>query len=201
MTAAHDDLVSRHGAMMNDLARRAICGESSSQSAETLPPAFGRAGASFVTLHSAGRLRGCCGSVTARRPLVEDIKANAERSAYSDPRFAPLQRLEWGTASLTVTLLSPLEPMSFEDEADLLSQLRPRRDGLLIEDAGRQAIFLPAVWEMLNQKEEFLAHLKAKAGLPQGPLSPAFRARRFSTAQSAAEPLLCRASERKPEVA
>ncbi|ARN81600.1 AmmeMemoRadiSam system protein A [Methylocystis bryophila] len=200
MTAA-DDLVSRHGAMMNDLARRAICGESSSQPSEKLPPEFGRAGASFVTLHRAGSLRGCCGSVSARRPLVEDIKANAVRSAFSDPRFAPLQRLEWGTLSLTVTLLSPLEPMRFEGEADLLSQLQPHRDGLLIEDAGRQAIFLPAVWEMLNEKEEFLAHLKAKAGLAQGHWSPAFRASRFSTAQSAAEPLLCRASEKMPEIA
>ncbi len=79
--------------------------------------------------------------------------------------------------SLTVTLLSPLEPMNFDGEADLLSQLRPQRDGLLIEDAGRQALFLPAVWEQLTQKEEFLAHLKAKAGLSRGHWSPTFRAK------------------------
>jgi MEMO1 family protein len=141
-------------------------------------------------------LRGCCGSVTARRPLIEDIRANAIRSAFRDPRFRPLERAEWPEVSLTVTLLSALEPMRFDDEADLLSQLRPQRDGLLIEDAGRQALFLPAVWEQLPQKEEFLAHLKAKAGLPRGHWSPDFRASRFSTARSVAEPLLNGASER-----
>jgi len=37
--------------------------------------------------------------------------------------------------------------MQFADEADLLSRLRPHVDGLIIEDAGRKALFLPAVWE------------------------------------------------------
>jgi len=195
--APGDHLVSRHDATMNDVARRAICGDGDRPSSEKLPPAFGREGASFVTLHKVGRLRGCCGSVRARRPLVEDIRANAVRSAFRDPRFAPLERLEWAQVSLTVTLLSPLEPMSFDGEDDLLSQLRPHQDGLLIEEAGRQALFLPAVWEQISQREEFLAHLKAKAGLSRGHWSPSFRASRFGTTQSVAEPLLRRAENRE----
>ena len=185
-----DGLVKRYGALMNDIARCAILGDRAPQPLETLPPALKRTGASFVTLRKAGSLRGCCGSVTARRPLVEDIKANATRSALRDPRFTPLQPIEWGQVSLTVTLLSPLEPMRFESEADLLSQLQPHRDGLVIEDAGRQAVFLPAVWEQLTGKEEFLAHLKAKAGLPPSHWSPSFRASRFITTQTVEEPLL-----------
>ena len=195
--APGDEFASRHGATMNDVARRAICGHPDSHHSEKLPPALGRPGASFVSLHKAGRLRGCCGSVAARRPLVEDIRVNAVRSAFRDPRFAPLERVEWALVTLTVTLLSPLEPMSFESEADLLSQLRPHRDGLLIEDAGRQTLFLPAVWEQLTRKEEFLAHLKAKAGLSHGHWSPGFRASRFWTTQSVAEPLLYGGSYRK----
>jgi MEMO1 family protein len=189
---AFDDaeVVKRYGAMMNDVARRAIMGDRTSYPSQTLPPELKRNGASFVTLRKAGSLRGCCGSVTARKPLVEDIKANATRSAFRDPRFTPLQPREWEKVSLTVTLLSPLEPMRFENEADLLSQLQPHRDGLLIEDAGRQAVFLPAVWEQLTGKEEFLAHLKAKAGLPPSHWSPSFHASRFITTQTVEEPLL-----------
>ena len=55
------------------------------------------------------------------------------RSAFGDPRFAPLEPPEWDDVSLSVTLLSPLQPMSFESEADLLSQMQPHRDGLVIE--------------------------------------------------------------------
>ena len=82
--------------------------------------------------------------------------------------------------------------MRFENEADLLSQLQPHRDGLLIEDAGRQAVFLPAVWEQLAGKEEFLAHLRAKAGLPRGHWSPHFCASRFITTQTIEEPVASR---------
>ncbi len=193
--APDDDVATRHGAALNDVARRAICGDQAT--APKLPPALGRPGASFVTLHKAGKLRGCCGSVTARRLLIEDIRANAVRSAFRDPRFKPLERSEWPEVSLTVTLLSPLEPMRFENEADLLSKLRPQRDGLLIEDADRQALFLPAVWEELPQAEDFLAHLKAKAGLARGHWSPSFRASRFSTTHTDLEPLLKGTSERE----
>jgi len=85
--------------------------------------------------------------------------------------------------------------MSFESEADFLSQLQPHRDGLVIEDAGRGALFLAAVWEMLTNKKEFLAHLKAKAGLSPDHWSARFRASRFWTTQTAQEKLCHSASE------
>ncbi len=190
-----DDMVRRHGALMNEVVRHAIRGVGASRAPEGLPAAFSRPGASFVTLHKAGRLRGCCGSASARRPLVEDIRANAVRSAFGDARFAPLERTEWDEVSLSVTLLSPLQPMSFESEADLLSQLQPHRDGLVIEDAGRGALFLPAVWKMLSHKQEFLAHLKAKAGLSHDHWSASFRASRFWTTQTLEEKLCHAGSE------
>ena len=190
-----DDMVSRHGALMNEVVRGAIRGIGASRALEGLPAAFRRPGASFVTLHKAGRLRGCCGSALARRPLVEDIRANAVRSAFGDPRFAPLEPMEWDEVSLSVTLLSPLQTMSFESEADLLSQMQPHRDGLVIEDAGRGALFLPAVWKMLTHKQEFLAHLKAKAGLSHDHWSASFRASRFWTTQTLEEKLCHAGSE------
>jgi AMMECR1 domain-containing protein len=47
-------------------------------------------GASFVTLTQLGLLRGCIGSLEARRPLLDDVKANAIAAALHDQRFAPL---------------------------------------------------------------------------------------------------------------
>lgn len=182
-----DEMVRRHGALLNDMARQAIAGGGSL--AGNLPAAFERNGACFVTLHKAGMLRGCCGSVMAWRPLIEDIQANALRAAFDDPRFFPLEQFEWNEISLSVTLISPLQSMSFESEADLLSQLQPYRDGLLIEEAGRRALFLPAVWKTVSGKQEFLAHLKAKAGLPADHWSSTFRSSRFTTTQTTEEAL------------
>jgi hypothetical protein len=78
-----------------------------------------------------------------------------------------------------VSVLTAPLPMAFADEADLLAQLRPGTDGLIIEDAGRSALFLPSVWEDVPEPLRFLTLLKLKAGLAAAHFSPAFAARRF----------------------
>lgn len=136
-------------------------------------------GAAFVTLTRGGQLRGCIGSPLAWRSLAEDIVDNAFKAAFSDPRFPPLAESELDGLALSVSVLTPPVAMRFADEADLLGQLRPRRDGLIIEDGARRALFLPAVWEQLPDPRSFLAHLKQKAGLKVGHWSATFRASRF----------------------
>jgi hypothetical protein len=69
--------------------------------------------------------------------------------------------------------------MQFAGEADLLGQLRPGIDGLVIEDAGRRSLFLPSVWEEIPDRRQFLMALKMKAGLPADHFSLRFRAQRF----------------------
>jgi hypothetical protein len=69
--------------------------------------------------------------------------------------------------------------MRFTAEADLLAQLRPGVDGLIIEDLGRRSLFLPSVWEELADRRQFLTALKLKAGLGADHFSPGFRAQRF----------------------
>ena len=48
-------------------------------------------GATFVTLRQGEDLRGCIGSLEPRRPLGDDVAANARAAAFADPRFAPLR--------------------------------------------------------------------------------------------------------------
>lgn len=123
-------------------------------------------GATFVTLTQCGQLRGCIGSLQAHRPLVEDIRHNACAAAFQDPRFAPLGRDELEATCCEVSLLSPAEPMQFKDEADALAQLRPGIDGVILEYGRYRSTFLPQVWEQLPDPQQFMTHLKHKAGLP-----------------------------------
>lgn len=144
---------------------------------------LGAPGACFVTLKRQGRLRGCIGSPTAWRPLIEDVADNAFKAAFGDPRFSPLSRDELDGLEISVSVLTPPAALSFADEDDLLAQLRPGTDGLIIEDTGRRALFLPSVWEQLPDKRLFLAHLKQKAGLPADHWSASFRASRFQAVE------------------
>ena len=123
-------------------------------------------GACFITLKQAERLRGCIGTLRAHRPLLDDIKANAFAAAFSDPRFKPLLADELELTQVEVSLLSPLEPLSFAHEQDALTQLRPRVDGIVFEYGHHQSTFLPQVWDDLPEPDDFLAQLKYNAGLP-----------------------------------
>ncbi|HTB43645.1 MAG TPA: AmmeMemoRadiSam system protein B [Acetobacteraceae bacterium] len=147
--------------------------------AAPLPPLLAAPGAAFVTLRRNGRLRGCIGSAVATRPLIVDVAHHAFNAAFRDGRFPKLGLDELAGLELSVSVLTAPVPMAFADEADLLRQLRPGIDGLIIEDAGRAALFLPSVWEEIREPRQFLTLLKQKAGMPAAYFSPTFTARRF----------------------
>jgi uncharacterized protein len=142
---------------------------------------LGQPGAAFVTLRRAGALRGCIGHLEAIQPLVLDVADNAFAAAFRDPRFDPLEPWELEGLGLDISVLTPPEPLAFHDEVDLLRQLRPGRDGVILEDRGRRGTFLPAVWEGLPEPELFLSELKRKAGLPSNYWSPTLKVARYHT--------------------
>lgn len=133
---------------------------------EETPAWLRQSGATFVTLMQARRLRGCIGSLQAHRPLLDDVCANAVAAAFRDPRFQPLTVGEFHHTRVEVSLLSAQQALSFSGEADALAQLRPGIDGIVLEYGHHRSTFLPQVWEQLPRAEDFIAHLKVKAGLP-----------------------------------
>jgi len=143
------------------------------------PHELSNVGASFVTLKRGGNLRGCIGSPAAHRPLLSDVAENAFSAAFRDPRFAKLTKPEIDRLTLSISVLSPQSPIEFTSEQDLLDSLRPQVDGLVIEDSGKRALFLPSVWSQLPRPETFVEHLKRKAGMQPSHWSEAFRAWRF----------------------
>lgn len=137
--------------------------------------------ATFVTLNRKGLLRGCIGRLIATRPLVQDIAENAFCAAFKDPRFPPLQASELADLEIHLSILTPAEPMSFASEQDLLAQLQPGVDGLILEDGRFHGTFLPSVWEQLPTPKQFLRNLKQKAGLPADYWSDNIRVYRYRT--------------------
>lgn len=159
-----------HGRTLVGLARQAI---EAGPGESVAPPEPGRyaqplqsPGASFVTLTAGGRLRGCCGHLEPTGPLVLDVWQAARASAYADPRFPPVTPSEAGRLALEIAILGASEPITVMSEAELLSQLRPGKDGLIVSFAARRATFLPKVWESLPDPAAFVRELRRKAGLP-----------------------------------
>lgn len=146
------------------------------------PPALCRPGACFVTLTGrAGELRGCIGTIEARRPLVLEVVESACAAALRDPRFPPVTAAELGAVFLAVSVLSMPRPLTVADEGALVAALSPGDDGLILTFRDLQATFLPAVWETLPDPRLFISHLKRKAGLPADFWSSELRFSRYHT--------------------
>jgi AmmeMemoRadiSam system protein A len=161
-----DVSVDEAGKMLLQIARGAIESKLYGSARTTQAPWLRQNGATFITLMRDGALRGCIGSLQAARPLGEDAAENAVAAAFRDPRFAPVTTAEWPGVKVEVSMLSTPKPLRFADEEDLIAQIRPGEDGLILEADGRRATFLPQVWESIPDKRLFLRELARKAGLP-----------------------------------
>lgn len=154
------------GVLLVAIAREAIEREPAADASWGDAPWLRENGASFVTLKLDGELRGCIGSIDARRALGEDVARNARAAAYRDPRFPPVRDDERPALAIEVSVLSPRATFAAASEADALAQLRPGVDGIYLQYQEMTATFLPQVWENLSDSLEFLAALRQKAGLP-----------------------------------
>ena len=175
----------RHGRALLSLARAAIGAKLGLNPAPVIPdePWLRERRASFVTLTLDGALRGCIGRLAAERPLGEDVADNARSSAFSDPRFKALTPTEFQRCVVEVSVLSTPKRLEFTDHADLIRQLEPGRDGLILEypmeNPSRRGTFLPSVWASLPDPEQFISQLKQKAGMLAGTRTERCRVLRY----------------------
>ena len=118
----------------------------------------------FVTLHKKGQLRGCIGNIEPEKSVLEGVRENAVHAAFDDTRFAPLTKEEFDLIDIEVSLLTPPRKMRFSNAREMLDQITPFADGVIVEKNRNRATFLPQVWEQLPGPESFLGQLCLKAG-------------------------------------
>jgi AmmeMemoRadiSam system protein A len=135
----------------------------------------------FVTLQLEGELRGCVGSLRPRGSLVCEVARIAFSAAFRDPRFAPVRAAEEPLLDVHISILSEPTPVSCTCEDELVEQLRPGVDGVILTEGDCRGTFLPEVWERFPDPRQFLAQLRQKAGLPRGHWSSSLRVERYTT--------------------
>ena len=145
-----------------------------------------RHAASFITFRIGAALRGCTGSAYAHQPLVSDVAENGFAAAFTDSRFKPLGAEEAAAIRIEISVLTAPEPMRFSSEDDLLAQIAPNRDGLILTAAWKRGLFLPQVWETLPEAHEFLRQLKIKAEIDPDVWPRGVRVERFAAVKAAA---------------
>lgn len=124
-------------------------------------PAMKQKMGGFVTLSIGGELRGCIGEIFPQRALADVVIDHAYDSAFKDPRFPPLAAKELPKVRIEISALTPPVPVASYENIVI------GRHGMVIELAGRSAVFLPQVapeqgWDLATT----LTYLSRKAGLP-----------------------------------
>ena len=146
---------------------------------DNLSGSFSTLSGTFVTLTQSSQLRGCIGSLESTDPLAQSVANAAFNAAFRDTRFAPLRAEEIKHTRVEISVLSELESFAVANRTELLDRLSIGEDGLLLEDGSHRSTFLPKVWDMVADPEEFLNHLLAKAGLPDDYWSETIRFKRY----------------------
>jgi len=147
--------------------------KTSMQSAAEIPELPQEKYGCFVTLTKRDRLRGCIGYIEGYMPLNVSVIENARSAALEDPRFNPVTEEELSEISIEISVLTSPNPLIFKNEQDLLQQLVPGEDGIVLQKGSRKSTFLPQVWEQLPEKIMFMEQLAVKAGLPSSSWSSA----------------------------
>jgi AmmeMemoRadiSam system protein A len=114
----------------------------------------------FTTLYFRGKLRGCVGYAFPVTPLFRTIAESARGAAFDDSRFSPVTRDEASELQVSISILSPPQPISPD-------QIEIGRHGLLISLGPYRGLLLPQVplehgWDRIT----FLQQTCKKAGLP-----------------------------------
>ncbi|MBN1451619.1 MAG: AmmeMemoRadiSam system protein A [Anaerolineales bacterium] len=135
---------------------------------QSMPPRLREQGASFVTLTTHGDLRGCIGALEPYQPLAEDVREHAVAAALQDYRFPKVKPEELSQIKIEVSRLTTPVSLKYNTPEDLLTKLRPGKDGVLLRDGVQRATFLPQVWEKIPDPADFLDNLCYKMGaLPE----------------------------------
>ncbi|MBS3752177.1 MAG: AmmeMemoRadiSam system protein A [Anaerolineales bacterium] len=132
---------------------------------DSFAPPLRKKRASFVTLTKRGALRGCIGTLEAEQPLVEDVQVRALAAAFHDFRFPPVSAEEIEEITIEVSVLTKPRTLDYESPEDLVHELEPGLDGVVLSDGHHKATFLPQVWDKLQDVETFLSRLCYKMGV------------------------------------
>ena len=129
---------------------------------EPVPAELQQPAGVFVSLKKQGQLRGCIGTILpTQSDAATEIIRNAVSAATADPRFPRVQPQELVELEISVDILTPPELI------ESLSELDPRRYGVIVRRGNRSGLLLPDL-EGVDTVTEQVDIACRKAGIHPG---------------------------------
>jgi AmmeMemoRadiSam system protein A len=136
---------------------------------DELSPMLKRKAACFITLTKDGSQRGCMiDSLYPHEPVYRNVLRNVKLAATGDERYPPVTANELDAIWIEINILNRPTSVSFKTPEELLGKLRLGVDGVILRTPSDFATYLPWVWDLYAEPDQFLSHLCEKAGAPSG---------------------------------
>ena len=112
----------------------------------------------FVSLHKGEELRGCIGYIEPVSTIWDAIRDNTLSAALRDHRFDHVVQEELEQIKIEISILTP-------NKSCAIDEIETGKHGVVLQQGGRKATYLPQVWQELPEREAFFSSLCQKAGL------------------------------------
>jgi|GEM_PF-2896416 len=131
----------------------------------------------YVTIKQNGEVKGCVGEVETKDSLYLNVIKNARNAAFADMDHEQLSLKEWKEGiDVEVSVLSEPGLLAYLVLDDVYEFMNAHQPGVIIEkgaEKGRldsksnRVVFLPDMWEELDEVDDFMGELCKQAGLKE----------------------------------
>ncbi len=129
------------------------------------------------------RSLGSKGSVKSTYPLIKGVVEYSYGAGFKDERFYPLNIERVENFTLNISICSIPLAINCSSDMDIIRQLVPYKDGILLEVNDVKSSFSPNVWKLLPRAKDFWLNLRKKANLRTGVWSDSFKISRYYTVE------------------
>jgi AmmeMemoRadiSam system protein A len=120
----------------------------------------------YVVFIEDNYLRAVSGYVEPLKYIYQGVIENSINAGFYSKKYKPITKLDLSRLVIEVSLLTEPKKLEYSTKEDILSKIDSRM-GLLIKEGMQKTVFLPTMWKMYPDKEDFLDHLCYDAGLQE----------------------------------
>jgi len=120
----------------------------------------------FVVLIEDNYLRSIAGITDSSQELYKTCQKSAINAAFYNSKSKKVSKEDMNKIIIEISILTDLKKLNYKDPDDLLNKINSKM-GLVLKDGLHKQVFLPTMWRMYPDKQDFMDRFCFEAGLQE----------------------------------